>query len=526
MSFTALSRCYVYNGVGYQRIRQQKFNASGTPVDNILYVVPGGFEVHRDQNGRVIQSIATVSGPKGVIATVTTNFDALSGQAIVDAAQTANTANLSGLNTITKILLKDHLGSMVAEITLGGTPSAPVIVVNSLTVHGFGPWGNARNGLNGDQRGFTGHEHLADLGLIHMNGRLYDPVIGRFLQADPIIQAPHNAQSHNRYAYVMNNPLSFTDPSGFSAWTKWRGPIIGLVVSVLTYGAASYAMLAYAGTGTTVFASAGSLTGIGSATAAAAGGFAAGGINGGNIQSALRGAFMAALTAGLVQGLGDLMSGGVAQSGAEISQGVSEYMVANGAGNVPSGVPGMPSGMPPSDATGGLEMFPTGLPSSEACGVCGELRRTSEMVIRGPRYNDWVANGLDALARGANDRSTIVGAVWMGMMASGAGRLGPAVRGATVAAKEATKGVTYLYQKLGAAGEHLKYGITNNPATRYTEAELAGGRLKILTQGSRQDMLKLERDRHETLPIGREEAQKFYIQMQIDRGLMPPPYAP
>ena len=40
-----------------------------------------------------------------------------------------------------------------------------------------------------------------------MNGRLYDPVIGRFLQADPIIQAPHNAQSHNRYSYVLNRVI-------------------------------------------------------------------------------------------------------------------------------------------------------------------------------------------------------------------------------------------------------------------------------------------------------------------------------
>ena len=60
--------------------------------------------------------------------------------------------------------------------------------------------------------------------------RLYDPTLGRFLQADPIIQAPGNAQSHNRYAYVMNNPLSFPDPSGFSAWTKWRSSVFAAAV--------------------------------------------------------------------------------------------------------------------------------------------------------------------------------------------------------------------------------------------------------------------------------------------------------
>lgn len=82
----------------------------------------------------------------------------------------------------------------------------------------------------------------------------------------------------------------------------------------------------------------------------------------------------------------------------------------------------------------------------------------------------------------------------------------------------------YLYQKLGANGEHLKYGITNNPATRYTQEELAGGRLKILAEGERQQMLQLERGLHETLPIGPQEAQRFYIQKQIEQGLIPPPY--
>ena len=48
-----------------------------------------------------------------------------------------------------------------------------------------------------------------------MNGRVYDPVIGRFLSADPFVQAPYFSQSYNRYSYVMNNPLGGTDPSGY-----------------------------------------------------------------------------------------------------------------------------------------------------------------------------------------------------------------------------------------------------------------------------------------------------------------------
>ncbi|MEX0923093.1 MAG: RHS repeat-associated core domain-containing protein [Rhodovibrionaceae bacterium] len=64
-------------------------------------------------------------------------------------------------------------------------------------------------------RGFTGQEHLDTTGLVHMNGRVYDAKIGRFLSADPHLQDETNLQAYNRYSYVLNNPLSYTDPSGF-----------------------------------------------------------------------------------------------------------------------------------------------------------------------------------------------------------------------------------------------------------------------------------------------------------------------
>lgn len=64
-------------------------------------------------------------------------------------------------------------------------------------------------------RGFTGQEHLDHLALIHFNGRVFDPVLGRFISADPHIQYADNTQSYNRYSYVLNNALSATDPSGF-----------------------------------------------------------------------------------------------------------------------------------------------------------------------------------------------------------------------------------------------------------------------------------------------------------------------
>ncbi|OYZ04743.1 MAG: hypothetical protein B7Y26_11320 [Hydrogenophilales bacterium 16-64-46] len=89
-----------------------------------------------------------------------------------------------------------------------------------LTKFRYDPWGKqtrvsgSNTGIDQTRQGHTGHEML-DGGLTHMNGRLYDPAIARFVSADPIVQAPYNLQSLNRYSYAWNNPLGYTDPSGY-----------------------------------------------------------------------------------------------------------------------------------------------------------------------------------------------------------------------------------------------------------------------------------------------------------------------
>ncbi|MEQ1933724.1 MAG: RHS repeat-associated core domain-containing protein, partial [Fimbriimonadaceae bacterium] len=118
---------------------------------------------------------------------------------------------------------KDHLGSLAAT-----TDHAAMVTARyaydpfgkrrypSGTYDPFGSlvydWSPAVNA--GTDRGFTGHEHLDDLGLVHMNGRIYDASIGRFVQADPHITFPANLQNYDRYAYVLNDPLGTTDPTG------------------------------------------------------------------------------------------------------------------------------------------------------------------------------------------------------------------------------------------------------------------------------------------------------------------------
>ncbi len=90
----------------------------------------------------------------------------------------------------------------------------------------YDPWGLRRNPENWAEldngksflfsRGYTMHEHLDDFRLINMSGRVYDPVMAQFLSPDPFIQAPGNWYNYNRYGYCLNNPLLFSDLSGYT----------------------------------------------------------------------------------------------------------------------------------------------------------------------------------------------------------------------------------------------------------------------------------------------------------------------
>ena len=117
-------------------------------------------------------------------------------------------------------LHKDRLGSILSITDHNGQ------VVER---RGFDPFGKPRKGADwGDlassilasdytDRGFTGHEHLDDAQLIHMNGRAYDYNLGRFLSVDPFVQDPGSSQSMNPYSYIMNNPLAGVDPTGYKS---------------------------------------------------------------------------------------------------------------------------------------------------------------------------------------------------------------------------------------------------------------------------------------------------------------------
>lgn len=132
---------------------------------------------------------------------------------------TAIVSRNSNNSTWTTFALSDHLGS--GDALLDGT-TGEYKVRESFDAYG------ARRGSNWSastppdwvgiadttRRGFTFHEMLDNIGLIHMNARVYDPVIGRFLSADPIIPSLADSQSVNSYSYVGNRPFSHTDPTG------------------------------------------------------------------------------------------------------------------------------------------------------------------------------------------------------------------------------------------------------------------------------------------------------------------------
>ena len=120
------------------------------------------------------------------------------------------------------------------------------------------------------------------------------------MQVDPVIADPYNLQSYNAYSYVHNNPLSYTDPTGLSAWTEVRRPIAAIAVAAIVMYTGAFAVIGQLSL--KLFAETASLTA--KLSVAAASGFASGGVGGGTLQSAIRGAVTAMAFAGVGQAFG------------------------------------------------------------------------------------------------------------------------------------------------------------------------------------------------------------------------------
>lgn len=215
----------------HQRVKEIRTNASGTRT--IWYQHPD------NQGGLGFESEVEVNG-----SVSNRHFLSVGGQAIgvlVSTGALPATATLSGPTVLSSVMLvkveywhKDHLGSLISTTDHTGAvteryaydPFGKRRFVNG-NYDEFGvvqaDWSYTQNW--GAGRGFTGHEQLDDVGLVHMNGRIFDPTLGMFLQADPMNQNPGNLQNYNRYAYCYNSPMGCTDPSGYCSFFcgVWHG---------------------------------------------------------------------------------------------------------------------------------------------------------------------------------------------------------------------------------------------------------------------------------------------------------------
>jgi len=211
----------------HQRIRETRVITGGAAAGTriIWYSHPdnvGGLGFEREENSNpaaVNNRHFLTAGGKAIGVLVTTGSLATLGT-----GQTAPPALGSATAVKLEYWHKDHLGSLAATTDHLGTVTAR---------YAYDPFGKRRYSTGvydadgsvavdwdpahnaGTGRGFTGHEELDDIGLVNMNGRVFDPTLGMFVQADPHISDPENLQNYNRYAYVLNNPLNATDPSGF-----------------------------------------------------------------------------------------------------------------------------------------------------------------------------------------------------------------------------------------------------------------------------------------------------------------------
>lgn len=157
--------------------------------------------------------------------------------------------------------------------------------------------------------GYTGHEIIAGLGVYNANARLYDPVTGRFMSPDPLVQDPANTQNFNRYTYCLNNPLKYTDESGEIVWelALLAGHIAGMInlmsnTEAINNSGDKWALLKYYGVGF--------LSGfLGSATASAAPGFWGGGFS--SASSGFLSSFISGYGNAIISGANNPFASGV-----------------------------------------------------------------------------------------------------------------------------------------------------------------------------------------------------------------------
>jgi RHS repeat-associated protein len=183
---------FTYNG-DHQRIRERR--EAGGATTNVYFM-------HPDNQGGLLyeKEVVNVSGQASQIKH----------KHYVTGGSGVSAVVITGAENRTEYWHKDALDSVVA---ISNDTTGAVTVTSRRK---YDPWGQETTPAGGDgYRGFSEHEQFDGFGIVHMNGRVYIPWLGRFTSADPGVQFPTDLQTFNRYAYARNNPLRFVDSDGF-----------------------------------------------------------------------------------------------------------------------------------------------------------------------------------------------------------------------------------------------------------------------------------------------------------------------
>jgi RHS repeat-associated protein len=213
---------YYYDDRGNQTLR----DAPGTTTDRtIRYTADGRAHEIQMGNGQVTRFWYGPDGQRfkrtdGAITTLYVGGVEILVQNGVQtsarryAAGVALQTVVNGAAQSTRYLFHDHLGSLVRIANPDGSVAEALDYATFGARRTYGNPSGTGSASNYTPRGYTGHEYVDGAQVTHMNGRIYDEQLARFLQPDPVVQAPSNGQSWNAYTYVFNNPLAYTDPTG------------------------------------------------------------------------------------------------------------------------------------------------------------------------------------------------------------------------------------------------------------------------------------------------------------------------
>ena len=164
--------------------------------------------------------------------------------------------------------------------------------------------GNATHIANINPFRYRGYYYDTETGFYYLQSRYYDPVVGRFLNADDVsafVVEQGSLLQYNPFVYCLNDPISRSDENGMWSWPKWVKKAVAAVAVVATVAVVAAVTVATAGTGTVVACAA-----MGAAKGAAVG------MVTGAVTGAAEGAITHVATTGSLDGVGKAMLDGAA----------------------------------------------------------------------------------------------------------------------------------------------------------------------------------------------------------------------